>query len=213
MNRLRNILGAALLAALTVGGVVLAQNGWIHRNQWVNSGLTAGLSYFRSDTVPSPTSNGGVVTGEVGVNIDVAGGDARIGIYQPGGSWEYLASTGTTQTFTGTQTFNEISLTMGTAIAVVGAAQNIDPVTNVVHVSAGAAASVTTITAPVGNSPTEISFICNDANLTFNNTDAGGANTIDLAGAVNFVCSLNDVLTVVFDTTNSRWLEKARSVN
>lgn len=53
--------------------------------------MTAGLSYFRSDTVPSPTSNGGVVTGEVGVNIDVAGGDTRIGIFQPSGAWEYLA--------------------------------------------------------------------------------------------------------------------------
>lgn len=100
---------------------------------------------------------------------------------------------------------------IGTAVAVVGAAQALSPTGEVFHVSAGAAADVATIVDPVATLAARITIICNDANLTFTNADAGGANTIDLVAS--FVCSANDTLELVYDATNDRWLETGRSVN
>ena len=100
---------------------------------------------------------------------------------------------------------------IGTAVAVVGADQAITAPANVFHASAGAAASVATIVDPTDAMAAQITVICNDANLTFTNTDAGGANTLDLVAS--FVCSIHDTLSMVYDVTNDRWLEVARSVN
>ena len=100
----------------------------------------------------------------------------------------------------------------GAALAVVGAAQALAAVASMHHVSAGAAADVTTVTLPAGvTGPVTVTFICDDANLTFTNGDAGAANTLDLAGSLT--CSARDTLTILRDTTNSRWVEVARSVN
>lgn len=102
-----------------------------------------------------------------------------------------------------------------TALAVVGASQNINPVSNVVHVSAGAAADVTTLTDPLGsqarNQATIVTLICDDANLTFTDTDAATANTMNLAG--NLICSANDTLQLIYDVVVDKWFEVGRSVN
>ena len=103
-------------------------------------------------------------------------------------------------------------------VAVVGAAQNINPAGNFSEISAAAAASVTTITAPGLASGQILTFVCVDANVTFNDSGAvGGAATINLVGAANFTCSQDDVLTLLYSGTpvagNARWVEVARSVN
>ncbi len=100
----------------------------------------------------------------------------------------------------------------GAAIAVVGAAQAIAITGSMHHASAGAAADVTTATLPAGvTGPVTVTLICDDANVTFTNGDAGAADTLDLAG--NLVCTARDTLTILRDTTNSRWVEVARSIN
>ena len=68
-----------------------------------------------------------------------------------------------------------------------------------------------TISTSADDYPVIVTFICDDANLTFTNADAGGANTLDLAGSL--VCTANDTLTIMRDVTNSRWVELDRSVN
>jgi len=115
---------------------------------------------------------------------------------------------------------SEITTLMGTDLAVVGAAQTVDPNANVVEISAGAAASVSIITAPTATSHTErVTFVCNGVNVTFNDADAAGAaGTLNLAGvATNFTCSGDDTLTFVYlvapGAGNARWVEVSRSVN
>ena len=102
-----------------------------------------------------------------------------------------------------------------TALAVVGASQNLNPISNVVHVSAGAAADVTTLTDPLGsqsrNQATIVTFICDDANLTFTDTDAATAITMNLAG--NLICSANDTIQLIYDVVVDKWFEIGRSVN
>ena len=102
-----------------------------------------------------------------------------------------------------------------TALAVVGASQNLNPISNVVHVSAGAAADVTTLTDPLGsqsrNQSTIVTFICDDANLTFTDTDAATVNTMNLAG--NLICSANDTIQLIYDVVVDKWFEVGRSVN
>lgn len=119
-------------------------------------------------------------------------------------------------------TGGEVTWRLGADLAVVGAAQNINPLSTSVEIGAAAAASVTTITAPpvsaAANGQT-VHLICKDANVTINDSDgAGAANTINLAGAAtNFVCSADDVLTLTWIASpgagNNRWTEVGRSVN
>lgn len=114
----------------------------------------------------------------------------------------------------------EFTHRMGTDLAVVGAAQTVDPNASIVEISAGAAASVSIVTAPAATNHTEqVTFICNGANVTFNDSDAAGAaGTIDLAGvATNFVCSGDDSLTLGYLVApaagNARWVQISSSVN
>jgi hypothetical protein len=112
-----------------------------------------------------------------------------------------------------------LGIVHGTDLAIVGAAQTIDPNSEYVEIGAGAGASVTSIANPINSYGIRLTLFCKDANVTINDSDqAGAANTIDLAGAAtNFTCSDGDTLTLAFltapGTGNARWVELARSVN
>lgn len=114
----------------------------------------------------------------------------------------------------------EFGLYRGTTLAVVGAAQTVDPTGNVTNIGAGAGASVLVITPPPANFLTQrLTLLCNDANVTLTDTDEAGAEgTINLVGAAtDFTCSTDDSITLVYNTDpvggNDRWIEVSRSVN
>lgn len=109
----------------------------------------------------------------------------------------------------------EVTLTNGSAIAVVGAAQTINPDAWIQRVSAAAAADVTLIAAPPGtNTVATLTLICTDANLTFTDDTTNALNGLEMSG--NFVCSAEDTITFaryVPASGNNRWVEVERSVN
>ena len=114
---------------------------------------------------------------------------------------------------------SELTHLMGTDLSLAGTTLTIDPDANVVEVFGDGADTVSIITAPTATSNTErVTFICQDADVTFIDAGAGGAaGTINLAGAADFVCSADDTLTLAYYVTpvsgNARWVEVSRSVN
>lgn len=74
----------------------------------------------------------------------------------------------------------------------------------------GGGNTIATITGGVPGEELTLTFV--DGNVTITDTDAHGANTVDLAGAAtDFVSADDTVLTLVYD--GHSWYEKCRSVN
>jgi hypothetical protein len=114
----------------------------------------------------------------------------------------------------------EVTTLMGTDLSLSGTTLTIDPNANVVEVFGDGSDTVSIITIPTTASHTErVTFICQDADVTFLDGDAAGAaGTINLAGtATNFTCSADDTLTLAYYVApvsgNARWVEVARSIN
>lgn len=161
--------------------------------------------YFGGGAIIKGASNINLVAG-TSVSMVIGNGNSVIINDASGYDWTYNDEDGVQQDF-------------GATLAVVGAAQTVSPSNNFVRIGAAAGASVTTITVPGLAGGQILHFVCDDANVTFNDSDAAGAaGTINTAGAAtNFVCSAEDTITFLYVGSplagNARWMEVARSVN
>jgi len=128
------------------------------------------------------------------------------------GSHQIVRDSVAPTTWSGTGVFGYASIG---AQSVTGAAQTLTPATQIMRLSAGAAASVLVVSAPPGDFPCILTIIFDDANVTMTDSGTGGAaGTMNLNGG-NYVSTADGVLRLLWNNNpaagNDRWLEISRT--